>query len=473
MNTTRVLLWAVLIGLVLAASSALATVAVEPTLMLRLADQHRADTEYGAAIDVYEKLIDLRPDWAAPRVRLGQIYVVQGRWAEAESAFVLALEANNSDTHALRGLAEVAHHRGELQTAVELWRTALALDPSDLEARYRLSQAYVEASRFSEAEDELHRVLRQDRNHQAAHYELGAILATENPAQALDHLRAVASGEDTSLAVRAAEMVDILTGGGASVAEAQVADRLARWYLRNGMPSLALRQLERLTDVYPGNYTARAYLGYTLFSLGRYDLARDTLREVTQHSPENPLGPYFLGVLHRSEGYYATALWDFKRSLLLDPSNAAVYAEIANTYTLLGQYVAAEEWYRAATTVAPEEPGFPLLLAEFYLEVMPSPREALSAATEAAKLAPDDPVTLDLLGWAYLMAGDADTARIVVERSLVLDPNLASAYYHLAVVCQELGDDATAQWAFQRTIDLDAEGTYREKALKQAEAAGS
>jgi tetratricopeptide (TPR) repeat protein len=473
MNTTRLLLWAVLIGLVLVASSVFATTAVEPTLMLRLADQHRADTEYGAAIDVYEELIDLRPDWAAPRVRLGQIYLAQGRWAEAQSAFVLALENNSSDTHALGGLAEVAHHRGELQTAVELWRRALAVDPSDLEARYRLSQVYVEMSRFSEAEDELYRVLCQDRNHQAAHYALGTILATENPAQALDHLRVAASGEEPSLALRAAEMVDILTGGDTSIAEAQVADRLARWCLRNGMPSLALRQLERLTDAYPGNYTARAYLGYALFSLGRYDLARDTLREVTQLSPENPLGYYFLGVLHRSEGYYATALWDLKRSLLLDPSNAAAYAAIADTYTRLGQYVTAEEWYRAATSVAPEEPGFPLLLAEFYLEVMPRPREALSAATEAARLAPDDPATLDLLGWAYLMAGDADTAKIVLERSLALDPNLASAYYHLAVVCQELGDDVTAEWAFQRTIDLDADGTYREKALKQAEAGGS
>jgi len=472
MKTTRFLLRALLTSLVLAASSALAKAAVEPTLMLRFAEQHRADRQYSAAIAIYDELTNLRPGWSAPRLRLGQIYLAQGRWAEAESEFVQARETNRNETDALCGLAEVAYHRGEVQTAIDLWRRALALDPSDSEARYRLSQVYVETSRFSEAEDQLHRILGQETSHQGAHYLLGLTIAIEDPALALEHLRTAAAGEETALALRAADMVEILTGGGAPTAEAQVADQLARWYLRNEMPSLALSQLQRFTTLHPDNYTARGYLGYALFSLGRHDLARTTLRQVTRLSPENPLGHYFLGVLHRSEGYCSTALWDFKRSLRLDPSNAAAYAEIAATYGRLGQYVAAEEWYRAATSVAPEEPGFALLLAQFYLEVVPSPQEALTAATEAARLAPDDPVALDLLGWACLMAGDASAARTVLERSLSLDPNLAPTYYHLGVVCQELGHDGRAQWAFQRAIDLDVDGTYREKALRQAEAAG-
>jgi tetratricopeptide (TPR) repeat protein len=468
MKTTRLLLWALLTGLALAAFSALAKVAAEPTLMLRFADQYRADKQYSAAVVIYDELTNLRPEWSAHRVRLGQIYLAQGRWAEAESQFASARELNRSETDALCGLAEVAYHRGETQTAIDLWRRALALDPSDSEARCRLSQVYVETSRFLEAKAELQRILGQDINHQGAHYLLGVTVAIEDPALALEHLKTVAAAEETPLAPAAADIVEILTDGGEPVAEAQVSDHLARWYLRNEMPGLALRQLEQLTKLQPDNYTARAYLGYALFSLGRQDLARTTLRQVTQLSPENPLGHYFLGVLHRSEGYHSTALWDFKRSLRLDPSNAAVYAEIADTYGRLDQYVTAEEWYRAATSVAPEEPGFPLLLAQFYLDVVPSPREALSAATEAARLAPDDPVALDLLGWAYLMAGDASAARTVLERSLTLDPSLAPTYYHLGVVCQDLGDDGRAQWAFQRAIDLDADGAYRQKALRQA-----
>jgi Flp pilus assembly protein TadD len=267
------------------------------------------------------------------------------------------------------------------------------------------------------------------------------------------------------------DLLGILVGGGAAASDSQLADRLARWCLRHEMPSVALAQLDRLTELDPENYTARAYSGYALLAVGRPDEARGTLRQVTQVSPENPLGHYFLGILHRSEGYLSTALWDFKRSLRLDPLNAAVYAEIANTYQRLGQHVAAEEWYRGAISIAPEEPGFRLLLAEFYLDVVPRPHEALIAATELVALSPDDPIALDLLGWAHFLAGQTSAAKRTLEKALALDPTLARAYYHLGVVCEELGDRAGAERAYQWAIDLDTEGTYREKATQMKNAA--
>jgi Flp pilus assembly protein TadD len=238
------------------------------------------------------------------------------------------------------------------------------------------------------------------------------------------------------------------------------------------MPSLALAELDRITELDPENYTALAYSGYALLALGRPDDAREKLRRVTQLDPQDPLGHYFLGILHRSEGYLSTALWDFKRSLRLDPLNAAVYAEIANTYQRLGQHVAAEEWYRGAVSIAPEEPAFRLLLTEFYLDVVPRPQEALIAATELAALTPDDPIALDLLGWARFLAGQTSAAKTTLENALALDPTLARAHYHLGVVCEELGDLAGAERAYQRAIDLDTQGTYRERARQRNNAAG-
>jgi Tfp pilus assembly protein PilF len=156
--------------------------------------------------------------------------------------------------------------------------------------------------------------------------------------------------------------------------------------------------------------------------------------------------------------------------LHLDPANGAVYAEIAATYQLMGQYLAAEEWYRAAVAVAPEEPGFRLLLARFYVDVVPKPREGLDAARQSAALSPDDPEAQDLLGWANYLAGNLSAARLALERALDLDRDYARAYYHLGVVCDQLGDHATASWAYHRAIDLDAEGTYRAKALQELRA---
>jgi tetratricopeptide (TPR) repeat protein len=469
---TSVLVRVLLTCGVVAACSAAARVAVQPTLLLQLADQHRVQKEHTTAAELYQQLTALRPNWSTPHVHLGQTYLAQGRWREAEVEFLIAQDMDSSEPGAASGLAEVAYHRGDMESAINLWRRALVLDPSDSEARYRLSRAYIDTSRFSQAEQQLGRILFQDTSHQGAHYLLGLLHAIDDPALAVQHLQMATVGADSTVTRQAVDLLGILVVGSEQMPDSQVADQLARWYLSHEMPSLALAQLDRLTELDPENYTARAYSGYALLALARPDEARETLRQVTQASPENPLGRYFLGILHRSEGYLSTALWDFKRSLRLDPLNAAGYAEIANTYQRLGQHVAAEEWYRGAVSIAPEEPGFRLLLAEFYLDVLPRPQEALIAATELAALTPDDPIALDLLGWAHFMAGQTSAAKTTLEKALALDPTLARTYYHLGVVCEELGDLPGAQRAYQRAIDLDTEGTYRERATQRKKVAG-
>jgi len=361
----------------------------------------------------------------------------------------------------------VSLHDGDSLTAVELWEAALTLDSRNTHALYRLGQTHLESSDFAAAAVDLQRVLRHERDHQGAHYLLGLIGAGDQSFLAAEHLAIAAEGADPTLATRAQDMLNALADQDHPRDEAERAARLAHALLKCGQPSLALRQLDQVLALQPDNHTARAYAGFALFSTGQLDAARNTLREVSQADPKNPLGYYFLGLLHRGDGYLPSSLWDFRRSQRLDPGNGAVYAEIGTTYELMGQYLAAEEWFSAAVAVAPEEPGFRLLLARFYVDVVPKPQEGLDAARQSAALSPDDPEAQDLLGWAYHLSGNSSAARPALERALDLDQGYARGYYHLGVVCDQLGDEATADWAFRRAIDLDAEGTYRAKALQE------
>jgi tetratricopeptide (TPR) repeat protein len=336
-----------------------------------------------------------------------------------------------------------------------------------VETRYGLAQTYLDLSEFAAAEKELLRVIIREGDHQGARYLLGLLSAAEERALAVEHLSIAASGGDTGLAVSAREMLDVLAEFGVEQDVPYEAALLAHAYLRLEEPTLALRQLKRVMALQPDNYNARAYAGYTQFSLKDHDSARRTLREVTREDPKNPLGYYFLGLLHRSEGYWPTALWEFQRALQLDASNAAVYAEIANTYQRMGRVAEAGEWYRAAISVAPDVPGFRLLLAQFYADVVLRPERALAAAREAVAMAPGDPVARELLGWAHYLVGNLPEARISLEHALDLDPTFARAYYHLGIVYNDVGDREMARWAFQRAVDLDEDGTYRAQAAEQ------
>ncbi|TKJ30809.1 MAG: hypothetical protein CEE40_03875 [Chloroflexi bacterium B3_Chlor] len=458
---------ALLLSIVLVLAAGLPRRHVQSTILVRHGDQYRAAKEYSRAIDVYQELAVLRPQWALPYLRLGQIYVAQGKWEEAQGEFTTAWELDRGEAEALVGLGEIAHHRGDLNAAVAWLRLATASDPRNTEARYQLGQVYLKLSRFDLAQQEFQSTLLCDRHHQGAHYYLGLLLADHDAPLAVEHLRLAGAGLDPEQSERAEGMLLLLQDIAGADESAYTAARLGHAYIKCEVPSLALTQLERAISLQPNNHTARAYLGYALFALGDLERAQDVLREVTHLAPKHPLGHYFLAVLHRSAGYLPTALWEFKTSLRLDPSNAAVYADIADTYQRMELYVIAGEWYRSAARTAPHEAGFSLLLAQFYVDVLPRPEEGLAAARQAVAVTPDDPVTQDLLGWANYLAGEPAQAQAPLERAIALDPDFARAYYHLGVVSARLGYQETARWAYERAIDLDSDGQYRDRAIAE------
>lgn len=455
-----------LVSAALALVSASAKVAVRTPLMLREGQRLQADKQYARALEVYTSLAELKPTLAAPHIHLGEIYAAQNRWPEAQGEFDLARHLDPASAQPLCGLAQAAYSRREPATAVQLWTQALALEPCNMQARCGLGQVYVAWSQLDLAERHLRRAVLCDPRHQEARYMLGMVAANNADSLAIDHLSVAAQGDDPRLGRRAAELAQLLTRVAGVEDDTYVADCLARAFLSYGLPSLATEQLKRVLEEDPANGTASAYLGYALLASGEPKQALRVLREATHRDPKNPLAHYFLGRVHRSEGYLPTALWDFRRSLDLDPSNAAAYAEVAGTYERMSQFSAAEEWYQAAVAVAPDEAGFQLLLAQFYVDVVPDQAAGLAAAEKAAFLAPDDPVAQDLLGWAQHLNGALDEARDALERAISLDPAFARAYYHLGVVCSQLGDRETALRAYQRAADLDTEGLYRTKASR-------
>jgi tetratricopeptide (TPR) repeat protein len=177
------------------------------------------------------------------------------------------------------------------------------------------------------------------------------------------------------------------------------------------------------------------------------------------------LAYYFLGVHQREAGNgeaARAALWE---ALLRDPDNAALYVEMAEAFVSSGEYSKAEEWYVEAVNLAPNNLDFHLALVHFYLDHLYGVEEkGLSAARSAMALAPRDPRTHDLLGWAYYLAGSPMEGEQFLVQALILDPDLASAHYHLGSLYARSGLHESASEHLQRCIDLDTEGYYRMRA---------
>jgi Tfp pilus assembly protein PilF len=143
---------------------------------------------YGEAIAYLEKVIALRPRFAAPRIHLARVHMAQGRKEEAEVEFRRAIEFYPLSTNARNtfgrflleegrlneaavqfrasvesiptedgwaGLAEVYTRQNNASQAEVAWREVVQLNPFDSRARFALGKLYLASGRFAEARKEL------------------------------------------------------------------------------------------------------------------------------------------------------------------------------------------------------------------------------------------------------------------------------------------------------------------------------
>ncbi len=248
---------------------------------------------------------------------------------------------------------------------------------------------------------------------------------------------------------------------------AHAAALLGQAYVRVAAWSLARRSLAQAVAAEPEYVEARAYLGHALDYLGDPVEAERHLQRAVQLAPTTTLPRFLLGLYYQRRGRPREAAFQFRQALKLDAGDAALYAGLGQAQLAGQNYVDAEVAFRAAVELAPDDAGFQLLLARFYVDRLIKVRTfGLLAAREATRLDPANAEAFDVLGWAYYLVGYLDEAGRTLARAAALDPDLASARYHLGVVLRRRGQFVEADYQFWRAVDLVRTGYYRLRAMR-------
>ncbi|HDN80380.1 MAG TPA: tetratricopeptide repeat protein [Chloroflexi bacterium] len=455
------------------------------TAWLRLSALHEGSNEYSLAVKACENALALAPYASPLYMRLGEIYLKQGRYDLAEGAFALAFRYNSGLT-AVTKWGDVLFARGEVEEALEKWRKALRLNPADAGLHYRVGLALMRIGRLEDAIVEVERALPEIPQ---AHCLLALLKAPQSPDAALAHaerceLPAWKGWPWLPLEVQdLKELEEILT----EPSETARLMGLGGLYLRLGEPHLAERTFLKATVQTPGSPEAQAYLGYARSLLGKDpepEFARALRLKYTL-----PLTHYLWGLHLKSRGKLEAAAQEFAYALSQDPENPAYCAALADVALMRGDYREAERWYRKATDLAPDEPGFWLLLAQFYVDVLlRGDQEAIGAAQEAINLAPDNPKAYELLGRAYYYSGRSDLALHYLQKSLqlapvwacgpepegegtaltpigpCLSPEALRIMYYLGTVYASRGEREAALELFHRIQELAPDSQWAEKA---------
>jgi tetratricopeptide (TPR) repeat protein len=99
------------------------------------------------------------------------------------------------------------------------------------------------------------------------------------------------------------------------------------------------------------------------------------------------------------------------------------------------------------------------MLARFSIENSMEAREVgLPAARMALLLQPDDPATLDLMGWTMMYFHDWASAERFLQQAIQRDADFVSAHLHLGQLYVQTGQYALAKKHLLQVVSLDQTG---------------
>src|SRR5574341_804752 len=235
--------------------------------------------------------------------------------------------------------------------------------------------------------------------------------------------------------------------------------RLGLIYLTLGEYPLSEEALSRALALNPAYGEALAYLAYVRIRQGKPGLG--AAQQAIALNPDSPIVLYLAGLawMEHERSVQARAL--FEKAHELDPRNPAFAAEIGSTYRAESAYEWAELWMNEAAYLAGDDVRFQILLVQFYVdEEYLVAEKGLPLARTLAEQHPDNAQAREALGWAYFLTGQIDLARDELTMALALQPDLARAHFHYAVLLETEGRLADAITHYNRASLLEPDGSF-------------
>jgi len=191
--------------------------------------------------------------------------------------------------------------------------------------------------------------------------------------------------------------------------------------------------------------------------LERKDEALDKLKQLIQREPKNYDAIVTLGNLYRNNEDYANAAKAYDDAIALITEHLAghwrVYYYDGIAHERLKQWDIAEQRFRKALELSPDEPSVLNYLGYSMIEKKINLTEAMAMVRKAVELKPNDGYIIDSLGWAYYQLGDYEQAVTHIERAVELLPADPIIAEHLGDAYWRVGRKLEAKFQWQHARD--------------------
>ncbi|MBK7877985.1 MAG: tetratricopeptide repeat protein [Planctomycetes bacterium] len=194
-------------------------------------------------------------------------------------------------------------------------------------------------------------------------------------------------------------------------------------------------------------------LGQQLFAAARYEEAEPHFLAATRLAPNDAGAWNALGTARHAQKRWPAAIEAFDRARALVPNEPQLLVNLAICRFELHELEPSAALFTRALELAPAESRAHLFLARIAVLLGDDARAEREFAA-ATKAAAPDPLALLHQGIFFLQAKRLDEARQVLERLVVLDPNLPGGWLNLGLVLQKQGKKDEARPHLARFREL-------------------
>lgn len=261
---------------------------------------------------------------------------------------------------------------------------------------------------------------------------------------------------------------------------------LVNTYLVMGEQAKALERVRAETKKYPTNLNLRAEFSRIYLSQGNKADAVENARDIIKNNPESSVGYMALALVYQNSNDIDKAIESLRGASRIHDANIAIM--LGNLYTLKKNYVAALEQCRRAERIkagsdqisfqkgtilyamgrkkeaeaeyqrvlqlSPNHAMALNNLAYLYAEENKQLSQALTYASRAFILEPQNDTIRDTLGYVLLKDGKFDRGVRILRKASESSPKNPTIMYHLALAYRESGDSARAVEHLQKAIEM-------------------
>ena len=187
------------------------------------------------------------------------------------------------------------------------------------------------------------------------------------------------------------------------------------------------------------------------YQKGRYDLAENLAKTITQKYPDNQFGWKALAAVFKKTGRLQETLVASQRVVAISPNDAEVHYNLGVTLQELGRLEEAEASYKKAIAIKPDFAEARYNLANT-LKELGKLEDAVTSYKKTIAIKPGFAEAHSNLGVTLQELGRLEDAEACYKKALAIKPDLAEAHSNLGSALKELGRLQDAEACYKKAI---------------------